>query len=376
MRIAGVVILKNHHRIVSQLLLSGILLFADAASALQQFDASAVPGSASDNAPGGLLGTKGAEKLSVSIPWVRYATGLLNTSSSGAVGAEEKIVAVALKIENRGNENELLGQGRFEIFATDHTGRSFNNVVFTGPGVGSEGGYVDLEAGGVANLVIALIVPASSSIQALHILDARNGGPALRIALTGAPSPTLVPLPSTVSSDGFSLPAVVEGRVGLWYALGQTDMRLVQFSIHDSPAYGTNASQATPLVAATVEVRNRGRDALRVSKGLMRYIAVEVSTGERVPVWKVLDASGEPPDILLQPGETVSCVLLFRGPAEPSPDTIMLAESVGVRGGLVSHRYRVPLGNSPAPNAFQAEGVLAGRDYSGSRPELNNGGGE
>ena len=373
--------MKNQHRIVSQLLLSGVFLFIASVAAGQEPEIPSIPEffgepDSRSNAPGGLLGREGKETLHVAIPWVRYATGLLKTSRSGAVGGHEKIFAVALQFENRGNEREFLGQGRFDIFATDHTGRSFNNVVFTGPGVGGEGGSVNLDPGASGNLVVALIVPASSSIQTLHILDARNGGPALRIALTGAPSPTLVPLPSTVSSDGFSLPAVVEGRVGLWYALGQTDMRLVQFSIHDSPAYGTNASQATPLVAATVEVRNRGRDALRVSKGLMRYIAVEVSTGERVPVWKVLDASGEPPDILLQPGETVSCVLLFRGPTEPSPDTIMLAESVGSRGGLVSHLYRVPLGNSMAPNSFQAEGVLAGRDYSGSRPDLNIGGGE
>jgi len=373
--------LKNHHRIVSQLLLSGVFLFIASVAAGQEPEIPSIPEffgepDSRSNAPGGLLGREGKETLHVAIPWVRYATGLLKTSRSGAVGGHEKIFAVALQFENRGNEREFLGQGRFDIFATDQMGRSFNNVVFTGPGVGGEGGSVNLDPGASGNLVVALIVPASSSIQALHIRDASAAGPALRVALKGAQSPMLVPLPTTLSSNGFSLPAIVEGRVGLWYALGQSDMRLVQFSIHDSPAYGVNASEAAPVIAATVEVRNRGRDPLRVGKGLMRHVAVEASTGERVPVWKVVDASGDQSEIRLQPGEVGSRVLLFRGPTEPSPDTIMLAESVGSRGGLVSHLYRVPLGTSMAPNSFQAEGVLAGRDYSGSRPELNIGGGE
>lgn len=346
--------------------LLGALLSVSTAQAQQEDGLSVIPSipnypvfsDSNGVAFGELLGQDG-EVLYVEVTKVRYATGLLNGPAGAAAGPDEKLFEIMLKVENRGAELDNVAAGRLDIRVTDQSDRSYEKIVYLGPGAGSEQKNIFLEPGEEANVVAALLIPATSLITTVRIRDAVLKEEGLRVPVTCGDYVPVVLLPASISEYGSDLPAILDGRAGVWYALAQSDIRLVDFEVHESTAYGVNASETAPLLAAIVEVRNRGTRQLRVHKGLLRQTAASFPSGERAPLWRVVDELGSRAGVLLQSNETLRRVLLFRVPPGPAPRDIMLVESNGGRGGIPSHSYRVPLESSAAENSSHAEGVLA-----------------
>lgn len=301
------------------------------------------------------------DPLTASVSGARYAMSWPAVDPRSALTGDEKLVIVSLTLRNDGDGVFALSTRTLDVQVLDRAGRGHDKVAGLRIAGRSESAESNLLPGVSMNLDVGVIVPGSAEAIAVAVRDQRsNRGPGVRVDV-----PVAASLPRSLSPDGITVTASVDAGTGVWYPLGATDVRVEGIARTSEPLLRVRPDEDEEVAVASLTVRNRSSQELRLHAGLFRDSALAITDGERKPLLLLLETRDEVADFALLPGAEAAVRMVFEIPADAAARRLDLVEHVGARSGALSRRYLVALG---APTGSGLIGVTPDPEHMASGP--------
>ena len=234
---------------------------------------------------------------SVTYSGERFAYGVTpQTSNIEILASDRKFVILNVQVKNFGTDEIRVGLERLHFTVEDETGvkvdgrnlavRASDRLVYDAP----------LESGRTVELQYLCPISTLAAAKRIRVWG-EDPALATEYDLTkNAVAPLAEELRSADDSTGAKMLETVEGKVGIWYPAGYSDVRIDGFSTISQSVFSNELDPANEIFVIKCRVRNASRGEWKLYPGTIRMVATD-SQGKtyetRTPVSESLKSSGD-----------------------------------------------------------------------------------